>query len=131
MKRFQILTNMVDSDAQGRRLYGKISRVADRFLDISLGYLGAIPRDEYLRKAVQQQGAVVQIYPRSKSALALKKLADDVSAKNHSTRKTNEKTAIMRPNPPQNALKNVGHDHQSSGLAIFLPGGASLLPGTL
>lgn len=75
IKKFELLANMVDSEAQGRALYGKVSRVSDRFLDVHLGYLGAIPRDIYLRKAVQQQGPVVQLYPRSPSAKALNKLA--------------------------------------------------------
>lgn len=78
VKRFQLLANMVDDDSQGRQLYDKVSRVADRFLDVHLGYLGAIPRDDYLRKAVQQQNAVVQAYPRSQSAQALTKLAKTI-----------------------------------------------------
>jgi flagellar biosynthesis protein FlhG len=78
VKRFQLLANMVDNDSQGRQLYDKVSRVADRFLDVHLGYLGAIPRDDYLRKAVQQQNAVVLSYPRSQSAQALVKLAKNV-----------------------------------------------------
>jgi len=75
VKRFQVLANMVDGVAQGRHVYSKVSRVTDRFLDIHLAYLGSIPRDEYLRKAVQQQVPVVQIYPRSHSAQALTNLA--------------------------------------------------------
>lgn len=75
VQRFQVLANMVEDDAQGRQLYGKISVVTDRFLDVHLGYLGAVPRDEFLRKAVQKQTAVIQAYPRSKSAKALEKIA--------------------------------------------------------
>ena len=80
VKRFQLLANMVDNDSQGRQLFDKVSRVADRFLDAHLGYLGAIPRDDYLRKAVQQQSAVVLAYPRSKSAQALTKLAKTIES---------------------------------------------------
>lgn len=78
VKEFQLLANMVESEAQGRALYGKLSRVASRFLDVSLGYLGAIPRDNYLCKAVQQQSAVVELYPRSSSAKALQRLAESI-----------------------------------------------------
>lgn len=78
VKKFQLLANMVDNESQGRLLYGKLSRVAERFLDVSLGYLGAIPRDSYLRKAVQQQSAVVEVYPRCPSAQALMKVADNI-----------------------------------------------------
>jgi flagellar biosynthesis protein FlhG len=80
VKSFQILSNMVDDDAQGRQLFEKISRVADQFLEVQLGYLGAIPRDDFLRKAVRQQDAVIQLYPRSKSAQALTRLASTVAA---------------------------------------------------
>jgi len=78
VKEFQLLANMVDSDAQGRQLYDKVSRVASRFLNVSLGYLGAIPKDEYLCKAVAQQSAVVDLYPRSNSAKAIRRLAETV-----------------------------------------------------
>lgn len=81
VKKFQLLANMVEGDAQGRALYGKLSRVASRFLDVSLGYLGAIPRDNYLCKAVQQQSAVVELYPRSSSAKALQKLAQEIGSR--------------------------------------------------
>ncbi|HDY83288.1 MAG TPA: MinD/ParA family protein, partial [Halieaceae bacterium] len=78
VKRFQLLANMVDNESQGRQLYSKLNKVAERFLDVHLGYLGAIPRDGYLRKAVQQQGAVVDVYPRSPSAQALLKIANKI-----------------------------------------------------
>ncbi len=63
---------------QGRELYAKLHRVTERFLDIRLGYLGAIPRDGYLRRAVQRQGAVVQLYPRSQAAQALVQVAGNI-----------------------------------------------------
>ncbi|HEX22316.1 MAG TPA: MinD/ParA family protein, partial [Chromatiales bacterium] len=73
--RFRVLTNRVLSVQDGRALYNKILKVTDRYLDVALDFMGVVPEDEYLRKAVQKQRAVVDIYPRSKSALAFKKLA--------------------------------------------------------
>lgn len=81
VKEFQLLANMVESETQGRALYGKLSRVASRFLNVSLGYLGAIPRDNYLCKAVQQQSAVVELYPRSSSAKAINGLAQSIAGR--------------------------------------------------
>ncbi len=78
LERFQILANMVVDEHHGRQLYEKITRVTDRFLDVYLGYLGAVPLDDYLRKAVQKQDAVVRVYPRSKSARALNKIAANI-----------------------------------------------------
>lgn len=75
INRFQIVANMADSQQSSRDLYIKLCKVTDRFLDVLLELAGSIPRDEFLRKAVQRQRAVVDIYPRSQSALAFKKLA--------------------------------------------------------
>jgi flagellar biosynthesis protein FlhG len=74
-RRFRVLANMVRNQDEGRNLFLKLSRAADRFLDVSLDYPGAIPHDEYLRRAVQKQRAVVDAYPSSKAAMAFKKLA--------------------------------------------------------
>ena len=73
--RFRVLCNRVQSVQDGRSLYNKILRVTDRYLDVALDFMGVVPEDEYLRKAVQKQRAVVDAFPRSKSALAFKKLA--------------------------------------------------------
>ncbi len=75
VKRFQVLASMVENDLQGRQLFEKLCRVTDQFLDVHLGLLGAIPRDDYLRKAVRHQRAVLLEYPRSPSALAFSGLA--------------------------------------------------------
>jgi len=73
--RFHILANMTGNAHEGRQLFDKLARVSQRFLDVTLGYMGAVPYDDYLRKAVQRQQAVVEAYPRSRSALAFRKMA--------------------------------------------------------
>lgn len=75
INRFRILANMVLSAQEGRALFQKLTAVTDRYLDIAMDFMGAIPYDDYLKKAVQKQRAVVEAYPRSKAALAFKKLA--------------------------------------------------------
>ena len=73
--RFQVLTNMIQSAEQGRGLFFKLCKVTDRYLDVTLNFLGAIPDDDYLRKSVQQQAAVVQAFPQCRSAQAFRNLA--------------------------------------------------------
>ncbi len=75
INRFHILANMVNSVQEGRILFSKLIKVTDRYLDVAMDFMGAIPQDDYLRKAVQKQRAVVDAYPRSKAAMAFKKLA--------------------------------------------------------
>jgi len=75
MHRFRVVTNMVSSIQNGKELYRKILQVTDRYLDVALDFMGVIPNDEYLRKAVQRQKSVIDAFPRCKSSLAFKKLA--------------------------------------------------------
>ena len=75
LQRFRVLSNMVHSMQEGRDLFLKMVKVTDRFLDVTLDFMGSVPYDEYLRKALQKQKAVVDAYPRSKAAMAFKNLA--------------------------------------------------------
>lgn len=74
---FRVLANMTQTAHHGRTLFNKISSVAERFLDVTLDYMGAVPHDEQLRKAVQKQQAVVEAFPRSRAALAFRNLAEE------------------------------------------------------
>ena len=73
--RFRIVANMVQSAQEGRDLYSKLLNVTDKFLDVQLDFMGVVPFDDFLRRSVQKQKAVVDAYPRSKAALAFKTLA--------------------------------------------------------
>ena len=75
VERFHVLANQAHGASQGRELYNKLARVSERFLDVTLDYLGCIPYDECLKKAVQKQKAVVEAFPRSQSATAFKQIA--------------------------------------------------------
>jgi len=77
---FHILANMVQSPQQGQNLFNKLSKVTDRYLDVALTYAGAIPFDEYLRKSVQKQTAVVEAFPHSKSSQAFKSVAQRINS---------------------------------------------------
>jgi flagellar biosynthesis protein FlhG len=75
VERFHVLANQAHGATQGRELYNKLARVSERFLDVTLDYLGCIPYDDCLKKAVQKQKSVVEAFPRSQSATAFKQIA--------------------------------------------------------
>jgi len=74
--RFRVLANRANGAQHGKEIYNKILKVTDRFLDVALDYMGYVPEDEFLRKAIKKQRAVVEAFPRSKSAQAFATLAD-------------------------------------------------------
>jgi flagellar biosynthesis protein FlhG len=75
VRRVQVLPNMVRSVGEGRELFSKLVRVTDRFLDVTVNLLSAIPYDDWMRRAIQRQQAVVEAFPSSPSALALQSVA--------------------------------------------------------
>lgn len=79
VKKFRVMANMVKTHADGRNLFNKLMKVTDRFLDVALDYVGAVPYDEYLKKAIQKQKPVVNLYPRSPVSMALSKYVEKTS----------------------------------------------------
>lgn len=73
--RVQVLANQVEHPSEGRALFEKLARVTGKFLDVTLNYLGAIPRDEWLRRAIQRQESVVDAFPSAPSAVSFRDIA--------------------------------------------------------
>jgi len=76
--RFHVLANMVRSPQEGRELFAKLSGVCNRFLDVTLDYLGSIPFDENARNAIRKQKPLVSAFPRSPASVAVKSLAKKI-----------------------------------------------------
>ncbi len=78
VNRFHVVANMTRSAQEGRELFAKLTMVADRFLDATLSFLGAVPFDEEIRKAVRRQRPVLTAFPRSRAAQAFRQIAQRV-----------------------------------------------------
>ena len=74
-RRFRVVANQTDSAQHGLDLYAKLTRHADRHLDVLLDFCGSIPFDPQLKRAVGQRSSVVSAFPRSPAALAFQKLS--------------------------------------------------------
>lgn len=72
---FQIVTNQTRDANEGRELFSKLVRVTDMYLDVVLRQLGNVPHDDYLKRAVQEQRAVVDAYPKSCAGQAFRQIA--------------------------------------------------------
>jgi flagellar biosynthesis protein FlhG len=76
--RFRVIANMVDSPREGHNLFIKLSGVCERFLDVTMQYVGAVPFDKNVRKAVQRQKPVLEMFPQTKASQAYRQLAHKV-----------------------------------------------------
>lgn len=78
VERFHIIANMSRSIQEGRELFDKIAMVCERFLNVTLDFMGIVPFDEDLRRAVKRQRSVVEYLPRSQSSSAFNHLAKKI-----------------------------------------------------
>jgi flagellar biosynthesis protein FlhG len=74
-RHFEIIVNSARDEAEGKEVFGRLSAAGERFLNISLDYLGSIAQDDAVRKAVREQVALVDEYPASRAALNLTEIA--------------------------------------------------------
>ncbi len=77
-KEFKILVNYVTNEKEAIEVYKRISTVADRFLQISLDYLGYIPKDDMITKAVKSQKSFFEIYPDSEASRNINAVAKKI-----------------------------------------------------
>ena len=70
----KVIANRVENEREGEVLYNKLHVVVERFLELPLEYLGAVPQDKNLAQAVMQQTPVSLANPNAKSALAFERI---------------------------------------------------------
>ncbi|MGM0634129.1 MAG: MinD/ParA family protein, partial [Pseudomonadota bacterium] len=81
-----VLTNMVDGYRSSIDVYKRLANACERYLGTRPEYIGYIPADKYLRKAVQQQKPVITQWPgapSSQSFMALGRSLGELLQRKH------------------------------------------------
>jgi flagellar biosynthesis protein FlhG len=81
---FQVVVNRCYEDEDGEEIFERLAKVTDKFLDIKLKFLGSLPYDKLLVKAVKIQEPVSIAYPTSDINRAIKEIANDLVGANKS-----------------------------------------------
>lgn len=71
----KVLANKVSNEAEAEALYAKLEAVVERYLKMPISYLGMIPQDSQLARAVMQQAPVSLDNPHARSAVAYEVIA--------------------------------------------------------
>ena len=71
----KVIANRVSGPEEGMDLFNKLNAVVSRYLKLPIDYLGMIPYDNQLSKAVMQQMPVSLKNPSAKSAQAFEQIA--------------------------------------------------------
>lgn len=71
----KMIANQVRGVGDADELFDKLGVVVNKFLNIDIAYLGAVPYDTNMQKAVMRQEPVSMAVPNSQAARALEKIA--------------------------------------------------------
>jgi flagellar biosynthesis protein FlhG len=74
-RHFQLLVNSASSAQEAELVFRKLNRATQQFLDLNIHFIGWIPYDTYVRKAVKEQNIVVAGYPDAQASRAFMRLA--------------------------------------------------------
>lgn len=74
--RLSVVMNGVQASARAERIFGNLARTASQFLSLPLECMGQIPDDERLQRAALLRQPVMELFPASPAALALRACAD-------------------------------------------------------
>ncbi len=75
----KVIANRVDSHEDGKELFDKLSLVVGKFLNLKLEFLGSVPQDTSVTKAVMKQKPAVMLYPNTNFATSLTSFAHSLS----------------------------------------------------
>jgi flagellar biosynthesis protein FlhG len=79
VRQFSVVVNRTPIGKDGRETYAKLAGATDRFLQVSLKYLGSISDDEAVVEAVIQQKPFLELFPSSRASRDILRLAAKVA----------------------------------------------------
>lgn len=80
--KFKLIINMCQNDFDGKRVYEKLSTLAEDHLGVRVEYLGSIPMDESVRYSVKERVPFVLKYPFSNASQAMREVARSLATQN-------------------------------------------------
>lgn len=72
----KMIANRVEREEDGKTLYNKLDLVVKKFLKMPFEYLGGVPQDDKLVKAVMQQTPVSMMFPNAKASCAYENIVN-------------------------------------------------------
>ena len=75
----KVIVNLSGTSQQGREVFRQLNMVTERFLDMTLDYLGSVQFDAKITQGVKQQKLVSELYPDTQASRCFSDLARKIS----------------------------------------------------
>ncbi len=76
--KFRVITNKMRKIGESGEVFAKLTRVTDKFLNVSMTLIGSIPEDRFMEKAIRKAKSIITEYPYSMGAKAFHDIARNV-----------------------------------------------------
>jgi flagellar biosynthesis protein FlhG len=76
----KLLVNMVGSAQEALEIYHQLNQVVEKFLDISIEYVGCVLYDDRVQHGVRRQKIITELFPNSKASRCFATLAQKIDA---------------------------------------------------
>ena len=77
--RFHLLANMVENEHAGRHTYNSFRHSLDDLHEVTVSYAGHVPLDSAVRQAAMAHRPLIESFPKSRAAMAIRNLAQRTS----------------------------------------------------
>lgn len=77
-KRCKVIVNLAGTSQQGREVFRQLNMVTERFLDMTIEYLGSVLFDANITRGVKQQKLVSELYPDTQASKCFEDLAQKI-----------------------------------------------------
>ncbi|MFV0436167.1 MAG: MinD/ParA family protein [Desulfopila sp.] len=74
-RHFNLVVNQIQNEDEALDVYRKLTMVSNRYLDISIDYLGSVPEDRQMIESIRKQRVIIDLYPNSKITFAFTQIA--------------------------------------------------------
>ena len=77
-KRCKVIVNLAGTGQQGSEVFRQLNMVTERFLDMTIEYLGSVLFDANITRGVKQQKLVSELYPNTQASKCFEDLAQKI-----------------------------------------------------
>ena len=74
VRRFMLLVNMVVDSQEAMGVYTRLNNATNHFLDLPIEYIGYIPQDQHVTRAVRQQKLLAEAFPDSRASASMSEI---------------------------------------------------------
>lgn len=77
-KHFNLVVNQIQNEDEALDVFRKLTMVSNRYLDISIDYLGSVPEDRQMIDSIRKQRVIIDLYPNSRITAAFAQIASRI-----------------------------------------------------